>query len=112
MFRASVAQNPTMAVSDGTKKAMNSAVDLKRLGRARIGPSPPARDIAQASSASPEASRKGAAHASRNLMDSLPRTTTYMFHSQNTANAIHTPPGTCAQPGQAVVNIVWIAWPP
>ena len=52
MFSARVAQKPTMAVSDGTKKRKNSAPVVKRLGRSRIGPRPPARTIAQARSAS------------------------------------------------------------
>src|SRR5918996_3324106 len=102
MFKARVAQKPTMAVSEGMKNAMNSPVVWKRLGVDRMGPRPPARDTAQANSARPAASRNGAAHASRCLIDSLPFTTTYMFHSQNTPKAIHTPPGTPVQPGKAV----------
>src|SRR5688572_24631084 len=112
MFRASVAQKPTMAVSEGTKKARNSPVDWNLLGCARIGPIPPARSMAQASNARPAAIRNGAAQASRNLIDSLPRTTMYMFQSQNAKKAIQAPPGTWAQEGNAVISMVWIACPP
>ena len=56
-----------------------------RPGAASVGPKPPARVTAQASSARPATIRKGAAQASRNLIDSLPFTTMYMFQSQNTA---------------------------
>ena len=44
MLSARVAQKPTMAVSDGTKKRRNSPVRLRTCpGRSRIGPKPPAR---------------------------------------------------------------------
>lgn len=45
-------------------------------------------------------------------MPSLPRTTMYMFISQNTPNAIHGPPGTPSQVGQTVRSMVSIACPP
>ncbi len=85
MLSASVAQKPTIAVSEGTKKATNSSVVAKRLGAASVGPKPPARVTAHASKASPATIRNGAAHASRNLIESLPFTTTYMFNSQKMA---------------------------
>jgi hypothetical protein len=46
MFRESVAQNPIIPVSPGTKKAQNSPAlgwpGSKAEGRASIGPNPPA----------------------------------------------------------------------
>jgi hypothetical protein len=60
-------------------------VVAKRLGAASVSPRPPARPTAQKSSTRPAAIRKGAAQASRNLIDSLPFTTMYMFQSQKTA---------------------------
>src|SRR5688572_11431721 len=112
MLRARVAQKPTMAVREGTKKAMNSAVVANLLGRASMGPSPPARMVAQARRARPATMRNGAAHASRSLMESLPFTTMYMFQSQNTPKAIQMAPGRPAHAGQAVLSMVWMAWPP
>jgi len=112
MLSASVAQKPTMAVSEGTKKTKNSRPVWNLLGRARIGPRPPARAIAQPRSASPATIKNGAAQASSRLIELLPRTTIYMFQSQKAKKAIHTAPGTLSQTGNAVRSMVWIAVPP
>ena len=42
IFNDSVAQYPTMAVSDGQKKCRNPDVVVNLLGAASIGPNPPA----------------------------------------------------------------------
>jgi hypothetical protein len=111
MFSARVAQKPTIAVSDGTKTATNSAVVAKRLGCARIGPRPPERSIAQPSSASPDSSRNGAAHASSALIAWLPRRTTHMFSIQNAPNPMTVSAGDC-HTGTMTPSIVAIASPP
>ena len=41
MLSASVAQKPTIAVSEGMKKPMKSAALSKRLGAESMGPRPP-----------------------------------------------------------------------
>src|SRR6516225_12250762 len=53
MFSATVAQNPTIPVSDGMKKRMNSAVDWNLLGALSTGPSPPALPVIHQSSNRP-----------------------------------------------------------
>ena len=79
MFSATVAQKPTMPVSDGMKKRTNSAVVWNLLGVFSTGPSPPALPVIHSSSNSPMPSRNGAPTPSRNLMVSMPRHTTHMF---------------------------------
>src|ERR1700676_4583407 len=82
MFSATVAQNPTIAVSDGTKKWKNSPAVLNLLGALRTGPKPPALRVIHHSNSSATPSMNGAPMPSRNLMVSMPRQTTNMFSSQ------------------------------
>src|ERR671913_475769 len=111
MFSASVAQKPTIAVSEGTNTARNAPVDVNRLGCDSTGPNPPARLTAQASNARPDTIRKGAAHTSSALIASLPRTITAMFRSQNARNPSAMAKGG-SHCGTATFIIVWMACPP
>src|ERR1044072_2203229 len=90
MLRASVAQNPTIAVSQGRKSAPNVAPGAGGPVRGpegkRIVPTPPARSAAHPSSASPIAIRNGAESVSSHLIDSVPFQTNQRFTSQNAAN--------------------------
>jgi hypothetical protein len=58
----------------GAKKRQNSASLANFAGWLKMGPRPPTRKTAQASSAAPMTSRTGAAHASKNRIDSVPWT--------------------------------------
>src|SRR5688572_13178602 len=86
MLRESVAQKPTMPVSEGKKKAQNAALEVNLLGCARIGPSPFPAEMAHHSSASAATGRKYALNTSNFRMLSTPRYTTYIFTSQNRKN--------------------------
>src|SRR5258708_27820766 len=91
MLSATVAQNPTMPVSDGIKKRTNSAESRNLLGALRTGPKPPARDVIHHSISSPTESMNGAATPSRILIVSMPRQTTNMFSVQKEKKQIHIP---------------------
>src|SRR5229473_1931757 len=93
MFSATVAQNPTMPVSDGMKKRTNSAVDLNLLGALRTGPRPPARLVIHHNSSKPTPSMNGAAMPSRNFMVSIPRQITKIFSDQKAKKQIQVPSG-------------------
>src|SRR6188474_2005618 len=82
MLSATVAQNPTMPVSDGMKKRRNSPVVLNLLGAERTGPKPPAREVIHHSRIRPTRSMKGAATSSRIRIDSMPFQTTAMLRAQ------------------------------
>src|ERR1017187_3956010 len=101
MFSATVAQKPTIPVSDGTKKRMNSALLWNLLGALSTGPSPPALREIHHSSNRPIPSMNGAPIPSRNLMVSMPRQITAMFSSQKAKKHSHAPPASCAAPGHA-----------
>ena len=106
MFNATVAQKPTMPVSEGMKKRKNSPAGVK-LARAcsAPGPRPPACRVIHHKSSSPIPSMKGAPMPSRNLMVSMPRQITAMFSAQKAKKQIHTPPGRCAAPGQKILSM-------
>src|SRR5271169_3882766 len=91
MFRATVAQKPTMPVSEGMKKRMNSPVELNLLGALSTGPMPPARLVIHHSSSNPMASMNGAAMPSKNRMVSIPRQITKMFSAQKAKKQIQIP---------------------
>jgi hypothetical protein len=113
MLSDSVAQNPTIAVSDGKNALRNSGVVAKRLGCDRIGPNPPALVVAQPSSASPTTIRNGAAKLSSHLMLSVPLRMNHTFIAQNTRNPSASPvespspdgriAGSVAMPGHIVL---------
>src|SRR3954468_10245924 len=83
MFSATVAQNPTIPVSDGMKNRINSALVLNLLGVFSTGPKPPALLTVHHSNATPTVSRKGAPTPSSTRMVSMPFHTTHMLISQN-----------------------------
>src|SRR6185436_4949188 len=91
MLSATVAQKPTMPVSDGIKNRTNSAVVWNLLGALRTGPKPPASDVIHHSMSKPTASMNGAATPSSTLMVSMPCQTTSMFSPQKKKKQIHMP---------------------
>src|SRR5215471_6806269 len=93
MFSATVAQNPTMAVSDGTKKRKNSPELWNLLGALNTGPQPPACRTIHHSNASPTANMNGAPIPSRNLMASMPLQMTNIFSAQKAPKHIQTSAG-------------------
>ena len=60
MFKATVAQKPTIPVNDGMKKCMKSVVELNLLGALSTGPRPPALPVIHQSSSKPTPSMNGA----------------------------------------------------
>src|SRR5215467_13804545 len=91
MLSATVAQNPTMPVSDGTKNRRNSAVLWNLLGALRTGPKPPASEVIHHSISKPTDSMNGAATPSRILIVSMPRQTTSMLSPQKKKKQTHMP---------------------
>src|SRR5579864_583500 len=89
MLSATVAQNPTMPVSEGMKKRTNSPEVWNLLGALSTGPNPPASEVIHHSISSPTPSMKGAAMPSKILMVSMPRQTTNMFSAQKAKKQIH-----------------------
>ena len=73
MFSDSVAQNPIIAVSDGTKTGQNSASVRNFPGRASSGPKPFARETAHQSRTAVIMSTNGAAQFSTSRTRSMPR---------------------------------------
>src|SRR5437016_5468437 len=112
MLSATVAQNPTMPVSEGMKKSTNSAVVWNLLGALRTGPKPPASDVIHHSINSPTESMNGAATPSRNLMVSMPRQTTSIFSAQNKKKHDHIAGEDPLAAGQRIWSIVKMACPP
>src|SRR5271155_5367497 len=110
MFNDSVAQYPTIAVSDGKKKRRKLPVVWKRLGAESIGPKPPALCSIQKSRMNDMTSMKGAEKLCRNRIDSTPRHTTYILRSQNPRKLAHRVKGVCAVAGQSTAIIAAIAW--
>src|ERR1700722_9761584 len=108
MLSATVAQNPTMPVSEGMKNFMNSAVDLNLLGVLSTGPRTPAWLVTQHRRGEPTPSIKGAAMPSKNLIVSIPRQITRMLRSQNAPKHAHREPLN----GHKMLIIAKIAWPP
>jgi hypothetical protein len=112
MLSATVAQNPTMPVSDGMKNLTNSALEWNLLGALSTGPRPPALPVIHQSSSRPIASIKGAPMPSRILIVSMPRQITAILSSQKAKKQIHWPPAACAAPGHRILSMEKMAWPP
>src|ERR1019366_3548796 len=93
MLSATVAQKPTMPVSDGIKKRRNSALVRNLLGALSTGPRPPALPVIHHNRSRPMPSMKGAPMPSRNLMVSIPRQITAMLSVQKAKKQIQAPPG-------------------
>src|SRR2546426_8046952 len=91
MLRATVAQKPTMPVSDGIKNRTDSEVLWNLLGALRTGPKPPASVVIHHSISRPTESMNGAATPSRILMVSMPRQTTSMLSPQKKKKQAHIP---------------------
>ena len=81
MFKESVAQYPTIAVSAG-KNAFQKPLPRSLPGWARIGPRPCAWEIAHQRSAAVITSTKGAAQFATRRKRSMPRYTMAMFSAQ------------------------------
>src|SRR6266850_2465619 len=101
MFSATVAQKPTIAVSEGTKTCKNSAVVLNLLGVLRTGPRPPAFLVIHHKRRSPTPSMKGAPIPSKNLIVSMPRQITSMLRNQNAKKHAHDTPAWPVTLGQS-----------
>src|SRR5581483_2829125 len=83
MFNDSVAQNPTMPVSDGKKKSANCETVENFDGCFKIGPSPCDTLMAQNNKARAAMGRKKALNTNSFLMLSTPRYTINIFNAQN-----------------------------
>src|SRR3989442_8940863 len=112
MLSATVAQKPTMPVSDGMKKRTNSRVVWNLLGELRTGPKPPASDVIHHNISRPTESMNGAATPSRILIVSIPRQTTSMFSPQKKKKQVHMPAEDPLAAGQRICSMVKIACPP
>src|SRR5712692_4105852 len=112
MLSATVAQNPTMPVSDGMKNRTKSAVSWNLLGALRTGPKPPASDVIHQSISRPTQSMNGAATPSRTLMVSMPRQTTSMLSPQKKKKQAHIPDEDPLAAGHRICSMVKIACPP
>jgi hypothetical protein len=112
MFKATVAQKPTIAVSDGTKNRQSSRPDRNLPGELRTGPIPPASRTTHHSITTPIMSKKGADTFSTSRIKSKPFQTTYTFSAQKTPKQIHNDVSEPPSVGHAMPSIVWIAWPP
>src|SRR5437764_8060886 len=91
MLSATVAQNPTIPVSDGMKNQTNSAGLRNLLGALRTGPKPPASEVIHHSISSPTDNMNGAATPSRILIVSMPRHTTTILSAQKEKKQAHMP---------------------
>src|SRR5215813_15016547 len=105
MFKATVAQKPTIAVSDGTKTRRNSAVVLNLLGVLSTGPRPPAFLVIHHKRRRPIPSMNGAPMPSRNLIVSIPRQITSMFKDQNARKHTHETLVWPTTPGQSTPSM-------
>ncbi len=84
MLSDSVAQKPTMPVSEGTKTSQKAPKVSKREGCESMGPTPPARPTAHTSSTAAITSTSGAAQFSNTFTASMPLTMMKMFSAQKT----------------------------
>src|SRR5580704_15004331 len=91
MLSATVAQNATTPVNDGTKNRKNSLNVWNLDGVANIGPNPPALPRAHSRSATPINSRNGAVIPCRNRIVLIPRTITTRFSNQKNTKQAGTP---------------------
>src|SRR5688572_32525444 len=115
MLRASVAQNPTIAVTHGRKSEKeNGCAPPSAVAPLNIAPIPPAFVAAHQKSANPATMSNGADNVSNRLMDSVPFQTKYRFITQkmrkprycgsaNPMNCQSPPSG--AQPGHRMEKI-------
>src|SRR5215813_88826 len=101
MFKATVAQKPTIAVSEGTKTCRNSAVVLNLLGVLSTGPSPPAFLVIHHKRRTPTPSMNGAPIPSRNFIVSMPRQITSMLRDQKARKHAQETPVWPTIPGQS-----------
>src|SRR5580658_3176150 len=104
MFSESVAQYPTIAVSDGKKKWRKLLVEWKRLGADSMGPKPPALWSIQKRRTSDITTMKGAEKLCRKRIDSTPLHTTSMLSSQKPRKLDHRTTGMFAVAG----HTTWI----
>src|SRR5512140_930532 len=112
MFSATVAQKPTIAVSEGIKNGRNSESVWNLLGVESTGPNPPALLVIHHSSSTPTPSMNGAPMPSRNLMVSMPFQTTTIFSSQKEKKQIQMEAGKAAMEGERMPSMEWMACPP
>jgi hypothetical protein len=105
IFSATVAQNPTIPVSDGMKNRMNSAVVWNLLSPFSTTPRPPALLVTHHSSSNPTASRNGAPRFSSMRMLSTPFQTTHILINQKAKKQIQIPDVICAVAGHTIFNI-------
>src|ERR1700688_3358677 len=107
MFRATVAQKPTIPVKDGMKNFKNGAVEWNLLGVLSTGPRPPAWLVTHHSNSKPTPSMKGAAIPSRNLIASIPPQMTKIFRAQNAKKHAKAAPSDALNDHKCVTTIVW-----
>ncbi len=91
-------------------------------GFSSIGPKPPDRTHAQMNKAAPTASKNGEPHVSKNLIESMPRSTIQTFMAQKIMKHKNSPVfrpanagricGSVAIPGQIASTSLYIAQPP
>src|SRR5436305_11893077 len=105
MFSATVAQKPTMPVSDGIKKRINSALVWNLLGVLSTGPRPPALPVTHHKSSRPTANRNGAPTPSSQRMVSMPFHTTHILISQKKKKHSQMPPAAPAVAGHMILSI-------
>src|SRR6476661_8693318 len=87
MLSESVAQKPTMPVSEGKKNAQNAAESVNLAGCARMGPSPlPAANAPPKQAHRPHRKEKRLNTSSLRML-STPLWTTYIFRAQNKTNS-------------------------
>src|SRR5258708_21366731 len=106
MLSATVDQNPTIPVSDGTKNLKNSPLVWNLLGAPNTGPRPPAWLVTHHSSSTATVSMNGALMLSKDLIVSIPRQTTYMLSAQNAKKQIHRLASQRPAAGHAIATIV------
>src|SRR6185503_6074647 len=105
MLSATVAQKPTIPVSDGMKKRINSAVVWNLLSLLRTFERPPALLVTHQRRSRPTASRNGAPRLSSARMVSTPFQTTHMLISQKPKKQIQMPEAICAVEGQTILSM-------
>src|SRR5438046_9561756 len=94
MESAIVPQKATAEVKPAPNKVPTPAVrpsGRPTVGFSSIGPRPPARTSAHANSATPTASKNGDPHVSKNLIESIPRSTIQTFIAQNSRKQRNSP---------------------
>src|ERR1700688_1023622 len=105
IFSATVAQNPTIPVSEGIKNFPNSPNEWNLLGALSTGPSPPALPVIHQSRSNPTPSIRGALTLCRNLIVSIPRQITVILTSQKAKKQTQTPTLIPAEAGHRICSI-------